>query len=102
MVQHLTLGDGKAQTRDWHMRRIAPHRFEGTANDMVGTAKGEAAGPVFHWRWTLASSPGNPLLNATLDQWMYLMQGGAMVNRTTVSKLGFILTEVTEQFEHRP
>ncbi|MGA9866460.1 MAG: DUF3833 family protein [Acetobacteraceae bacterium] len=101
MVQHLAFSDGKTQTRDWHMRRTAPHRFEGTANDMVGTAVGEAAGPVFHWRWILVGSPGNPLLNVTLDQWMYLMPDGAMVNRTTVSKLGVILTEVTEQFERK-
>lgn len=102
MMQRLTFGDGKTQTREWHMRRIGPHRYEATANDMVGSAVGEAAGPVFHWRWTLAASPGNPLLNVSLEQWMYLMDDGAMVNRTTVSKLGFILTEVTEQFEHRP
>jgi len=101
MVQRLTFSDGKTQTRDWHMRRTGPHRYEGTANDMVGTAVGEAAGPAFHWRWILVSSADNPLLNVTLDQWMYLMPGGAMVNRTTVSKLGVILREVTEQFERK-
>ncbi|MEO8715235.1 MAG: DUF3833 family protein [Acetobacteraceae bacterium] len=99
MIQHLTFSDGKAQTRDWHLRRTGPHRFEGTANDMVGTTVGETAGPAFHWRWTLA---GDLLQNVTLDQWMYLMPNGAMVNRTTVSKLGFILAEVTEQFERKP
>lgn len=102
MVQHLILADGSHQTRDWHMRRVGPHRYEGTANDMVGTAVGEAQGRVFHWTWTWATKPGNPLLNVTMDQWMYLMDNGAMVNRTIVSKLGFTIAEVTEQFERVP
>jgi hypothetical protein len=102
MVQHLILADGTQQTRDWHLRRVGPDRYEGTANDMVGTAVGEAQGRVFHWTWTWATKPGNPLFDVTMDQWMYLMDDGAMVNRTTVSKLGFTIAEVTEQFERVP
>lgn len=102
MVQHLTLPDGTTQTRDWHMRRTAPHHFAATANDMVGTATGEARGRVFHWRWVLATKPGDSLRNVVMEQWMYAETGGSMVNRTTIRKLGIILAEVTEQFEHRP
>ena len=102
MVQHLTMPDGATQARDWHMRRIAPHQFEATANDMVGTARGEAQGRVFHWRWVLATAPGNSLRNVVMNQWMYYEPDGSMVNRTTIRKLGIILVEVTEQFQHRP
>ncbi len=98
MTQRLTIDDGPAQVREWHMRRIGPHRFEASANDMVGTASGEARGRTFHWRWILATRPGDPLGNVVMEQWMYLMDDGAMVNRTTVRKLGFILAEVSEQF----
>ena len=99
MVQTLTIGDGKLQHRDWHLRRVAPGQFRATANDMVGEAKGEAAGRVFHWRWTLALSPGNPIKNVTMDQWMYLMDGGRMMNRTTIRKLDVIVAEVAEEFQ---
>jgi hypothetical protein len=102
MVQHLTLPDGGTQMRDWHMRRTAPHMFEATANDMVGAARGEARGRVFHWRWVLATKPGDALRDVVMDQWMYGEANGAMVNRTTIRKLGVILAEVTEQFEHAP
>ena len=102
MVQHLTMPDGTKQTRDWHMRRVGAQRYEATANDMVGTASGEAQGRNFHWTWTLATQPGNALYNVTLEQWMYLMDDGAMVNRTTVRKFGVILAEVTEQFDRVP
>ena len=65
---------------------------------MVGTATGEASGRAFHWQWTLALSPGNALKNVTMEQWWYLLEDGSMMNRTVVSKLGFIAAEVTEHF----
>ena len=100
MVQRLTFGDGRVQTRDWHMRRVAPHRFDATANDMVGTAHGEAAGRAFHWGWSVLARPGNPLTEVTLDQWMYLLDDGSVLNRSSISKLGVQLAQVSEVFAH--
>jgi hypothetical protein len=101
MVQHVFV-DGKDTLRDWHMRRTGRKTFEATANDMVGTAHGEAQGRVFHWTWVLATKPGSSLRNVLMDQWMYYQNDGSMVNRTTISKLGIIVAEVTEQFERAP
>ena len=63
-----------------------------------GTAVGEASGRAFHWTWTLALSPGNPLKDVTMSQWWYLLDDGSLMNRTTVSKLGVTAAEVTEHF----
>ncbi len=98
MTQVLHVGDDPPQTRRWQMRRVAPGRYEATANDMVGPATGEAAGRAFHWRWTLALQPGNSLKDVTMEQWWYLLDDGSMMNRTVVSKLGVIAAEVTEHF----
>jgi Protein of unknown function (DUF3833) len=100
MVQHLSFQDGTTQERDWTLWRSGPDQFKATANDMVGTAEGEAHGRVFHWRWVLARSPGNRLMNVTMQQWMYRMEDGSVTVRTTVSKLGFVVAEVTERFTH--
>jgi hypothetical protein len=102
MVQHIAFSDGTAELRDWHMRRTAPGRFEATATGMVGTGHGEVAGRALNLRWALATQPGDPLANVWMDQWMYLMDGGTMVNRTTISKLGVVVAEVTEGFEKVP
>jgi len=102
MVQTLTLGDGTVQHRDWHLRRTGPNSYVATANDMVGEADGQSAGRVFHWSWVLATKPGSDIRNVTMDQWMYLMDGGAMMNRTTIKKLGVILVEVSETFQPVP
>jgi hypothetical protein len=98
MVQRLHVGTDPVMTRDWHMRRTGPGRYQATANDMVGTATGEASGRAFHWHWVLAIEPGDPVKHVTMDQWWYLLDDGSMLNRTTISKLGVILAEVTEHF----
>jgi len=66
---------------------------------MIGAARGEAYGNVFHWSFRLALSPGNPLGNVRMTQWMYLQPDGrTMVNHTTIRKLGIVVAQVTEQF----
>lgn len=102
MAQRLEFEDGSVQQRDWHVRRTGPQSYEATANDMVGTAVGEASGRVFHWRWVLATAPDNRLADVTLEQWMYLTDGGTMMNRTVITKLGIVVASVTEHFAKQP
>lgn len=99
VTQRLTYEDGTVEQRAWHLRRTAPHRYEATANDMIGVAVGHAAGRAFHWRWVLDRESG---ASVTLEQWMYLMDGGTLVNRTAITKFGIVLATVTEHFEKRP
>jgi hypothetical protein len=102
MQQTLTESDGTVSHRDWHLRRVSPGHFEATANDMNGTAHGEAAGRVFHWDWVWAIRPGSSWKTVTMHQWMYLMPDGTMMNRTIITKLGFTVAEVSEQFSRVP
>lgn len=98
LEQNLTLGQ-KHQHRSWRIHRLDPHRFEATANDMVGKATGEAYGNAFTWSFTLALSPGNPLANVRMTQWMYLQPDGrTLINHSTIRKLGFVVAQVTEEF----
>ena len=100
MAQTLMSPGGTAQRRDWVLWRTGPDTFDATANDMDGTARGESTGRMFHWTRVWARSPGDPLMNVTINQWMYRMDDGSVIIRTAVSKLGFIVAEVTEQFTH--
>ena len=95
MVQTLHTPGGQTQTRIWHLTQTAPTQYQATASDMAGTT----AGRTMHWRWTLKTSPGNPLANVTMDQWFYHMNDGAVMIRTVVTKAGIRLLEVSEQFE---
>ena len=101
MVQHLSFQDGTTQERDWIVWRNGAGRFDATANDMVGTAAGSADGNIFHWTWVLARSPGNVLMDVTMNQWMYRLADGSVMVRTTIGKFGIIVAEVSEQFTHK-
>ena len=97
--QTFTYDDGHQQQRHWHIRRVDAHRYEATANDVVGTGSGTAFGNAFRWEYTVALKPGNPFLNVHLRQWMYLQAGGrTLLNRGTVRVLGAEVAQITEQF----
>ncbi len=99
LEQDLNLGDAKPQHRSWRIRKVDQHHYVATANDMIGSATGEAYGNVFHWDFTLALSPGNPLANVRMSQWMYLQPDGrTLINHSTIRKFGIVAAQVTEQF----
>lgn len=99
LEQDLVFGHEPPTHRSWRLRRVDAHHIEATANDIVGTARGKCYGNAFHWSFTLATSPGNPLANIRMSQWMYLQPGSqTMLNHTTLSKSGVLLRQVTEQF----
>ena len=45
--------DGERQTRQWTIKKIDEHNYEGTATDVVGTAKGYSYGPAFKFEYVL-------------------------------------------------
>ena len=101
ITQDFTFEDGHKQQRVWRIRRIDDHRYDATANDVVGVSHGLAYGNTFHWEYTLALRPGNPLANIRFKLWMYLQADGeTMINRVTITKLGIIVAQTTEHF-HR-
>jgi hypothetical protein len=101
MEQDLYFSKSPKQHRSWRMRRLDGRHFEASANDMVGTARGEARGNAFVWSFTLATKPGDPLFNIGMTQHMFLQPDGrTLINRDTVRKFGLIIAHVTEEFRH--
>lgn len=99
ITQTFTHEDGHKEQRVWRVRRIDEHHFEGTANDVVGVARGVAFGNAFRWKYTIALKPGNPFSHVHLKQWMYQPEESETVfTRAIVKKFGFTLGEVTESF----
>jgi hypothetical protein len=97
--QRFTFEDGERRKRVWRLRQAGEHRYEATADDVVGVAVGHAYGNAFRWEYTLQVSPGNPLTRVRVRHWMYLVDGGDMViNRVVITKLGLIVSETTEYF----
>lgn len=98
--QDIVFQGGKTEHRSWLVRRLDEHRYSATGTGIIGTARGEAWGNVFHLDFTLDALPGDPLGHVHMSQWMYLQEdGAAVVNRDTLTKAGLIIAEITEQFQ---
>ena len=93
-----TYSDGKTDRRVWHVKKLPGGRYSGTADDVVGTAQGQAAGNAFQWAYTLRLPVDGKVYEVQFDDWMYLMDERVMLNRATMSKFGFRLGEVTLAF----
>ena len=90
--------DGSRETRIWTINDQGHGVFSGTAGDVVGTAQGQAKGNAFHWRYTLALPVSGRILNVAMDDWMYRMNERVILNKTSMSKFGVHLGDVTLSF----
>jgi Protein of unknown function (DUF3833) len=98
--EHFEYADGETQQRVWTLVKDG-NRYVGTAADVVGDAQGQARGNALHWNYVLALPIDGRGWNMDMDDWMYLMDENTVLNRTTMSKFGFRLGEVTLSFRKR-
>jgi Protein of unknown function (DUF3833) len=96
--EDFTYSDGKKERRVWRIRKLPDGRYTGTADDVVGTAQGQAAGNALQWRYTLRLPVDDKVYEVQFDDWMFLMNERVMLNRAVMSKFGFRLGEVTLAF----
>ena len=93
--------DGATERRVWRLTRGADGRYSGRADDVVGTAIGQAAGNALNWRYTLRLPVDGRTWDVQFDDWMYLMDERVMLNKAAISKFGIHLGDVTLAFEKR-
>jgi hypothetical protein len=96
-----TYSDGSTQRRVWRIKKGPDGRYTGQADDVVGSALGQARGNALNWRYTLALPVNGKVYEVQFDDWMYLMTPTVMLNKARMSKFGFFLGEVTLSFTRR-
>lgn len=94
-----TYSDGKKDRRVWRLKKLPGGRYTGTADDVVGTAQGQAAGNAFQWAYTLRLPVDDKVYEVQFDDWMFLMDDRVMLNKAVMSKFGIRLGEVTLAFQ---
>jgi len=98
--EHFEFADGEKQNRVWKLVKNGD-AYSGTAADVVGAAQGSASGNALRWNYVLALPVDGRVWNMDMDDWMYLVDDKTMLNRTTMSKFGFRVGEVTLSFRKR-
>jgi len=96
--ERFSYADGETQQRVWTIRKAGDGLYEGRADDVVGTARGELAGAVLRWTYDLDLPISGRTWQVAFDDWMILMDDGILMNKATVSKWGLKIGEVTLVF----
>jgi Protein of unknown function (DUF3833) len=98
--EHFEYADGEKQNRVWKLVKNGDG-YSGTAADVIGAAQGTASGNALRWNYVLALPVDGRVWNMDMDDWMYLIDDKTMLNRTTMSKFGVRVGEVTLSFRKR-
>ncbi|MDN3577316.1 DUF3833 domain-containing protein [Chitinimonas viridis] len=93
--------DGETQRRVWTLTRQADGSWQGRADDVLGVAVGRVAGNALHWRYTIKLPVDGTVYEVAFDDWMWLLDEQTMFNRSTMSKFGVNLGEVSLFFRKR-
>jgi len=74
------------------------HNYEGTAADVVGTAKGFSYGSAFKLEYVLLVPVKGKEIKITFDDWIFKQDERVAINRATMTKFGFKVAELTVVF----
>jgi hypothetical protein len=89
--------DGALDQRTWQLRKVGEGRYEGTAGDVVGVAKGEAVGQAFHLEYDVVLG-GEGGWQVHFSDLLLLQPDNVIINRAIVSKLGVQVGELIAFF----
>ncbi len=90
--------DGEKQERRWIIKKIGDNRYEGTAPDVVGIAKGISFGSAFKFEYKLLVPYKNKKIKIKFDDWIFKQDEKTAINKATLTKFGFKVGELTVFF----
>ena len=93
--EELAYDDGELETRNWQVKKLGETGYEGTCENVVGTARGRVTGNVFNWQYDFRLNIGGRQVTVRFDDTMYLQAGGLVINRVRMSKFGVTLGTAT-------
>ncbi len=98
LVEDFVYDDGETERRIWRIRKTGDNTYEGEADGVVGIAKGVQYGSAMNWKYDFDLKVGDNVWRVQFDDWMFLQSDGVMLNRASVTKLGFNLGTATIAF----
>ena len=89
------LDDGKKLERKWDITISDNTLFVGTAADVIGLAHGFQMGNAINMHYTLRIPyKKGSTMNFTMDDWLYEVSPGVILNRARMKKFGFPVGEL--------
>lgn len=91
LVEDFVYSDGETDQRIWKIRKTGPDTYAGTADDVIGTARGQVAGNALNWSYDFLLPLNGNTLTVRLDDWMFLQDDKTLINKAEMSKWGITL-----------
>jgi hypothetical protein len=87
--------DGRHEKRTWKLIKHENGNFSGTAEGIIGQAKGRSSGCATCWNYEMIIPVDGKDMNVHFDDWMYTIDENLVVNRSYIKKFGIKVAEVS-------
>jgi len=98
LTEDFRYDDGETERRVWVFARQPDGSYEGRADGVIGTGRAQARGNAFNLRYRFSLKVGEDRWEVDFDDWMFLQPDGVVLNRASVTKLGFEIGTVIVSF----
>ena len=98
LEEDFSWNDGEKQKRKWKIKKVEDDKYEGTAPDVIGIAKGVSYGSAFKFEYNLLIPFKGKKIKVRFDDWIFKQDNKVAINRAIVSKFGFKVGELTVFF----
>ena len=98
LEEDFSWNDGEKQKRKWKIKKVGDDKYEGTAPDVIGIAKGVSYGSAFKFEYNLLIPFKDKKIKVRFDDWIFKQDDKVAINRAIVSKFGFKVGELTVFF----
>jgi hypothetical protein len=99
LAEKFYFNDGEISYRNWQLTKLTDGSYLGTAEDVIGTAIGKHQGFAFQFQYELALDIDGDITQVTMDDWMFQLDENKVMNKTSMSKFGVKVAEVTLFFD---
>lgn len=102
LAETFYFNDGEVSYRNWQFSKDSDGIYSGTAEDVIGSAIGKHKGFAFQMNYVLLLEVEEQTYQVSMDDWMYQIDEYRVINKTSISKFGVNVAQVTIFFDKQP
>jgi len=95
LVETFRYYSGRVDERSWVITKHDDGTYTGVASDIIGEARGRQVGSTLAWQYGLNIVVDGRTFKVKLDDWMWQMNDGILINRSYIKKFGITAAELT-------
>jgi hypothetical protein len=99
LAEKFYFNDGEISFRNWQLTKQTDGSYQGVAEDVANVAIGKHQGFAFQFQYELLLKIDNETYQVSMDDWMYQLDQYRVMNKTSMSKFGIEVAEITLFFD---